>query len=147
MSGAVTLAFAAALLTFVVTGCNTGQQGPVATPAETSTGAGVAETTLVAGFPADVPVYRSARLKSSLKNLSEGEQYVANLLSTDRPEAVYEWYASRIPAAGWEVISQVPVERGAGNIVAEIGDRQLVVSVAPALGGTDLFLTVSKVEH
>ena len=148
MSVPVVLAAFALALALAATGCSTGSQTPAASTPRSSTASAPAVVRLVEGFPADVPIYPQAAVVTSLKNLSEGEQYVANLRSMDSPQVVHDWYAERIPAAGWEVMSEVAVEQGAGNIVAETVERQLVVSVAPAAGGgTDLFLTVSRVVH
>jgi len=76
------------------------------------------------GFPSDVPVFEGKVVSSikAEKGFSVTIEAEAGVMD------VFDFYKDKLPAEGWNIVSEMKVEDG-GAIVAEKGDQSVQVTV------------------
>ncbi len=60
---------------------------------------------LVSGFPADIPIYKPAKIATS--QLLDGKNAVATLTTGDSPEDVIKFFKAELPKKGWTVENEM----------------------------------------
>ena len=83
------------------------------------------------GFPKDVPVYKNAKVESSVaSDASGGKAYVIGLKSEDSLADISKWYAAQIKDNGWKDSGSMQTDDFA-SMSAEKGDLLLGVTLTP----------------
>ena len=95
-------------------------------------------------FPEDVPMYPGAETVSAVWHRDRGAGS-AQLLSTDAPDDVAQWYRERLPEEEW-TLGNSEGSSGAIRMPAWKGTSQLMVSLQAdePSGGTTIQLNVTR---
>jgi 3-dehydroquinate synthase class II len=96
---------------------------------------------LPADFPGDVPVYPDAAVISLLGMGGENRQVTFQV--GDKTAEVYAFYQKKLPAQGWEVVTDMKMTP-AYSLVAKKGNRQTAVIIGEDGEGSTVALTVTE---
>lgn len=95
------------------------------------------------GFPADVPIYKDAKVLMSLK---EKNSFVLSLESKDDVKQVVESYKSKMKAQNWD--EKTVLNLGEGVMLQYVKDnRSVSITISKADEKTQISLTVSSEER
>ena len=111
------------------------QTGPTPTPYDQGTPGAVLGTTDAcaasgppsAALPSDIPVYADAQMTIGSINGTKG---VFGLCSPDSISTIDAFYATNLPAAGWQGVTDDPLA-GARQLTAQQAQTSLIVTILP----------------
>ena len=93
------------------------------------------------GFPAEVPIYPGSVPSMGKSGVSDGIPMAAvQLLTTDSPEQVYDFYMEKFSSEGWTIEEQHAGLRGKNAVTATNGKCKATMLAAPDENGTLVFL-------
>ena len=101
-----------------------------------------AKDNLVEGFPKDIPLYASAKIKMS--QLLDGRNAVATLTTGDSPEAVLKFYKAALPKNGWTVENEMTMN-GITFFQATKAANSLTVQISKQ--GDETGITIARAEQ
>jgi uncharacterized protein YxeA len=95
---------------------------------------------LVEGFPADVPIYAGAKVKTS--QLMDKKHAMAMLSTRDSPEETLKFYKAALPNNGWSVENEMTMS-GMIMLSGSKGDNKLTVQIVKQGTATNINLTMA----
>ena len=102
-----------------------------------------AQEKLIDGFPQDVPIYASAKIKMS--QLMEGKQAVASLSTKDTPEDVLKFYKAAVLKNGWKIEQEMTMG-GMSMLQGSKSGNSLSVQISKQGDATDIVLAMTVAE-
>jgi len=98
---------------------------------------------LIEGFPRDVPIYASAKIKMS--QLMGGQQAVATLSTKDSPEDVHKFYKVSLPKNGWSVEQEMTMG-GMTMLQGKKSSNNLTVQISKQGDATDITIAMTMAD-